>query len=285
MSTTLLGKKVGAASANVDAQGIKTVNIVYLVEATNDVSTDDVLATTGLPEDGDALTSDANCILSTKSARQTSKYHWEVTATYKTLTPGEWWTGEPGEWVDPFNSAPQYEFDTIAYDEEAHKDINGQVICNSAGHPFERPIVIRKTAVVCRITICQPTFDIQLARDYGGTVNSDPWNTIPAGQVLCDGIRGVREYMLPWTFWRVTYTFIVKADWKEHRLDEGPFWRETNGAVKWTHALDGTDKSTELKLLNGTGGPLTAQQIANGDRIYLDFDVRESKMFAGVLPK
>jgi hypothetical protein len=110
-------------------------------------------------------------------------------------------------------------------------DLNGAAILNSAGDPFDPPVIVDDSRLVCRVTRNELSYPLNAALAYKDAVNSDAFlSIIVAGAPIAPGLVKMAnigaDLVNPLTgrfrYWRVTYEMHVQLrGWQPKVLDAG----------------------------------------------------------------
>jgi hypothetical protein len=178
--------------------------------------------------------------------------------------------------VDPLNKPADVELDHDHFDRPVIRDVDGNLICNSAGDPFNPPIRRDDSRPVLTVVKNYPApFDMNLADDFRDTINITPFFGRPPGTVKCRAPRAARLFhSVIGEYYRVTLQFDFNRDgWNARPLDEG--FRYASGG-QLVPALSGNALATEPVLLDGSGGLLAV----GGDPMFHDYQIYEGRDFA-----
>ena len=143
-----------------------------------------VLQAAALPFLGQPYPNDPSSYCNSLRARNegASPYFWTVTATY---------SNEREASDSPLDDPIEYQWATEQFQEVADTDRNGQGIVNSAGDPFDPPIMrdnSRRTVTITSNEAFVPTWILS----YQDAVNSDAINvdglSVSAGQAKCQQV-------------------------------------------------------------------------------------------------
>jgi hypothetical protein len=157
-------------------------------------------------------------------------------------------------------------------------DANGIPILNSAGDPFDRPPEGTFYTTFIEVRRNQPFYDLAIAVQYAGKINSDNV-TIPGvgtllpGQMLCHGIEPTSEYSNGDPYVNVATKLELAAgveqdgdklwDGFKYRILDAGYngWYDDSGTLKpgpfWTTTPVAGPSSSPV-LLDGTGKPRNA---------------------------
>jgi hypothetical protein len=133
---------------------------------------------------------------------------------------------------DPLVARPKISFTSTRFQIPAETDINDEPVVNSAGDPFDPPIMLDQTRPFMTIVRNEPYFSPLLAKDYHNALNDATWFGRPELEWKCLDITG-EEAQDPDgnRYWVVTYQFELNADtWVVEPLDIG--MREINSSGK-----------------------------------------------------
>jgi hypothetical protein len=247
-----------------------TANVYYMVRSDDaDLSFLDALDATGIPEVGD-LFLDTNVPLSSKNATvQQDLCHWIVVCNYGV----EQDEGGGSSSTDPLEDPPDINishevYETaaqFAYDSGGRTDPD-KAIVNSAGDPFDPPLVQENSVLVISVTRNEVDYD---------SGSSSLVNTINSGSVSiggvsipekCGRIRNIGGRTLTDSngdqYWSITYEIEVRFEGQKKKLlDLGYYFLE--GEKKQPIQIkdgvlgyfgENNDPVTEPQLLNGEGG-------------------------------
>lgn len=172
---------------------------------------------------------------------------WLVTAEYGPLNVLEFSVQAP------LDQRPTIRFDKEVFQEPATKDIDDEPVVNSAGDPFDPPIMLDRRWPIMQIVRNEPSYSPLLANDYCGTINNAEWFGRPAKEWKCLDITG-EEAVDPdgHRYWVVSYVFQLKRDtWVERVMDVG------------YNELD--DDDNRIKILDKNGSPVGSPWPLNED--------------------
>jgi hypothetical protein len=115
--------------------------------------------------------------------------------------------------ISPLLRPPKIRWGTNRYQRVWQKDLDGKVVANSAGDPFDPPVTTDDDRPVLTVTRCMATFDIGVAYQYRNAVNSDVFMGAQPGQLKIVGtITGESAFENNLFFWDVTGSFEFNAD-------------------------------------------------------------------------
>ncbi len=213
---------------------------------------------------------------SQKQARQADGNNgefWEVTCSY-TLNNGA---------LYPWNEPPVYSFSTNTTDVCCEFDLsNNKAIRNSAGCPFDPPVMATRYEATLQVTKNLLSFSAGVAMQYVGAVNSSDFYGAERGYCMCVGIPATSQTYIDENtnvrtpYWTVQYLFAFRNQfsWQPKVLDAGFLKKTGDGLVPIT--IGGREPSTPVPL-NGSGEPL--EDPDSDDPHYLDFKVYPEKNF------
>lgn len=238
-----------------------------------------VLTASSLPFLGQAHPNDLSSYCNSLTATNVGEtpFLWIVTATYSNEREGS---------ASPLDDPIEYEWSTEQYQEVADRDASGQGIVNSAGDPFDPPIMRDVSRLAVTITSNQAFVPLWIIT-YQDAVNSSTCGidglTIAAGQAKCQSISvsGQRERNgFPYRIVRLTI-HINKDGWKRSQLDAGFRERDDENKLKLiTSESDGGQPPGPV-LLDGNGAAIL--DPSPGDAVFLEFDLYTELDF-GALP-
>jgi len=237
-----------------------------------------VLQAAALPFLGQPYPNDPSSYCNSLRARNegASPYFWTVTATY---------SNEREASDSPLDDPIEYQWATEQFQEVADTDRNGQGIVNSAGDPFDPPIMrdnSRRTVTITSNEAFVPTWILS----YQDAVNSDAINvdglSVAAGQAKCQqvSVSPIRQRN-DVTFRIVTLTIHLNNDgWGFKILDQGFRERDDDNKLQQiTNEADGSEPTAPV-LLDGSGKAQTDPTVASA--VFLDYDIYPSLSFAAL---
>jgi len=237
-----------------------------------------VLQAAALPFLGQPYPNDPSSYCNSLRARNegASPFFWTVTATY---------SNEREASDSPLDDPIEYQWATEQFQEVADTDRNGQGIVNSAGDPFDPPIMrdnSRRTVTITSNEAFVPTWILS----YQDAVNSDAINvdglSVSAGQAKCQqvSVSPIRQRN-DVTFRIVTLTIHLNNDgWGFKILDQGFRERDDDNKLQQiTNEADGSEPTAPV-LLDGSGKAQTDPTVASA--VFLDYDIYPSLSFAAL---
>lgn len=180
---------------------------------------------------------------------------WTITVNY-----GRW----PSESHDtnPLMEPYEVSWDFQQFERPTDYDVFNQPVVNSAGFPFEEPVMIDDSRPVLTVTRNELVFNYALANYYKDSVNLDPFFGAPPYCVKCSSISSQRVYdqwMLSHLgtpfYWKTTYQFHFRVDgvgFKTILLDQGLKEFDTTTGKHKNIMINGTPVSAPHPL-NGSG--------------------------------
>lgn len=154
-----------------------------------------------------------------------SDYVWEVVCTYSSkLEKGDRRPDQQNE--NPTLRPPEVSFGTDRVARPFEYDRLGYPVQNSAGQPFDPPLMTDEKILTIRVSKNQTTYNQGYYTDFIDSVNSDKWMGFLRGQVKCVDIRADLQWESSYPYWRVTYQFHAK----KARIPKK--WRFANPAEK-----------------------------------------------------
>lgn len=203
---------------------------------------------------GDEHPQDAEALCSTITAEPDGREMgaWVVTVTYSTPS------GSATQSLDPFDRPADVEWDAQEMQVQFERDIEGRVVRNSAGDPFDPPVMVDAAYHVFRHSANYPSFDLGLAKQYRYAVNSDPFLTFAPGHALMRPWRAQLVYEGRTPYVRVAREILLRDDiaWNDVGiLDQGFKVRQSDGSLAHYRDSTGTETATPV-LLDGNGHKL-----------------------------
>lgn len=194
---------------------------------------------------------------------------WKVTTDY-----GPW---DPRDAENPLDAPYEIDWSFAQFESIADVDVNGFAVVNSAGDPFDPPVVRDDSRPVLTVTRNErlDAFDAAVAYSYRDTINADDFMGAGPHQVKVATISARRAYHPACgLYWVVTYVFHFNEDgWDKVILDQG--LRYVSNATLRNASING-QSATAPVLLDGAGGILSPGAPA----AYLTFQVYKESTFA-----
>lgn len=185
---------------------------------------------------------------------------------------------DPAQYENPLLLPPLvevgYDVDQIAFEKDfADPPVS---ILNSAGQAFDPPPTRSEYCVRLTVQRNRLTFDLDMAAEYGDSVNSTDWHltgdySILARRAKCIGISARQAYTNSTGYWVVTYEFSLRLrPWNPVEiLDQGLAYRDDDGELIIAKDFNG-DAVTFPVNLNGSGQRLV-ETVSWNDPVYLEF--------------
>jgi len=278
MTGTLLGEWAERRTA-VNNRGQRKYSRTFKIEsdATSDTAFD-IGSVAGLPVLGDAFPDDANAYCKQISVSCQAGYkYWTVQCDYDDTYDNSGST--------PANDDIQISWSSELFQRPAWKDKDGNGVLNSAGDPFNPPVMMDDHRTVCRImknVTTVPTYVLT----FPNVVNSSAFTI--------DGVTVAQRYAKisnvavsevkrrnGTTYRSVTVEMQIRnTEWDFEILDAG--FREVDGTdrIRITNT-DGTD-ITDPALLDGAGNKIDDPEPA--DAVFETFRVYREDSYIGNIP-
>jgi hypothetical protein len=183
---------------------------------------------------------------------ETNRVIWFVAIEYTdTLDNGDGDLDQPpgNNNPNPTDDTPYWEFDSGDGTKFTNRDIDGNLITNTAGDPPE-PIAVFDPHPVVNFHRNEASFTWATTRQYTAKVNSSTWNGAPAKTVLCRKIRATQRWRNGIPYYAVVYQFEFKD------LEEG--WQHLLSSLGYRQKVESTgdgETSTELVPIYVNGEP------------------------------
>lgn len=301
------------------AGGQKRVTRLWLVETDSPLDHSmTALTAPGLPQLYDPLEENNALKVVGRFPRRhpQSRKAWHVECEYSTnyrerddnpftQKPEIEWDAEPFDEPLPGAAANDYTIDTPTPEGDGKRVVQenqfawGTGILNSAGDPFDPPPTIPNYLPVVHFTRNEETFDARLALLYGNTTNKTPWNGLANRQALLRPIKATHQVHVSdkfdqpdIAFWRVRYTFVLKADtWDLALLNIGKRYlsaspNNNQGTVPLRKYFRDLDGKPEMGLLKEDGTRYKRQGEDGGPEepkpTFVIYQVRRAVDFAGL---
>lgn len=215
-------------------------------------------------------------------ARAIGPLLFEVEVSYK-IGRAESWQGEENPLTSPLDEPPERSWGFVVSEIPAQQDINGKVIENSSGEPFDPPITVQVYDLTYRVIRNEGAFDAVLATLYIGTVNSDYFGGFAPRTVKCTEISAREVRIGQFTFYQVAYEFILRTDtWVRKIVDEGMSkitGVNDDGTPKTENIKDDKgNQVTEPRKLDGSGNVLPK----DAPKELLDFTMYKEMPFSNL---
>lgn len=186
---------------------------------------------------------------------------------------------DPETTTSPLDEPEEVSWDGVTFEVPVDYDADGTAIVNSAGDPYDPPVIREDDRPVLTIVRNELEFDPDLSDLYRGSTNSATFFGRAAGTVKMLPIRAQRLWSANLQlnngfYWRVTYTFHINKDgWKKKLLDQG--YQEVVSGNRKKILVDGLPVSSP-QLLNGSGAKLAV----GGTPVYKEFTVHKPRDFS-----
>lgn len=199
---------------------------------------------------------------------------WVVTASYDTDHPDP-----DANNPDPMARPVSYKLSCIKYSKPLLKDLNDDVIQNSAFIPFNPPVERDESRFQITVTVNRLSVDFPTYAATVDTVNYTTWHDFPAQTLRVVNLEVSPKTEHDLNFWEVTWTLETApglAPWNPVKiLDQGQYVIDT-GTGGWRQVRDAFGQPLDNVLLDGTG----AQLAQGADPVYLEFQVYETSDFS-----
>jgi hypothetical protein len=241
-----------------------------------------------LPQVGDphpqalALDPDTNVLLRRKRYQeQDVQKKWVVECEYNTGAP------DPSlQAQDPLDEPPDIKYGQERVDVAVQYDLDGNLVVNSAGDPFESGLLLEDALPVVTITDNVRTFGVSDQTQYLLKCNVLPMWGQPAGAVLCTTYGASRQYRNGVVYWQrssswklmsALQTILTGGNWQfANIVDAG--YRQLVGGMRQNITSPGGQQLSRPSLLNGAGAVQTAAMPV---LVYRTFTVRTAVDFGG----
>jgi hypothetical protein len=224
--------------------------------------------------------SDAGSFVQSIEARETGDLLagmgllWHVTVQYDGVDP----TQDGAADDNPLNKPVEWTYGTNRFERVVDKDVNGTAVLNTAGQPFDPPLVIDDSRPVIQATRNEATFSPAAAYAYKDVVNSAAWFGGAAKTWKCNAITARDAWHgTAGKYYVVDYEFEYNPNtWQKTILNHGLF-EKVSGALKPILA-DGIPVSQPVPL--ASNGTKIAASSLPGSAVWLTFDVYQSVAFS-----
>ncbi|SIO60126.1 hypothetical protein SAMN05444166_6276 [Singulisphaera sp. GP187] len=183
--------------------------------------------------------------------------------------------------ADPVDRQPQVSWDEEQYQEAITEDVNGKPIVNSAGDPFDPPVMKDRSRPILVLIRNEPSYDPALAHSFQDKINSTPFFGADPEYVKVKKITPQRAFNpdIGW-YWVVTYNFVFNdKPWKSRVPNLGFRRLDPSNSQKKIEITDEYgQKISSPWPLSLTGQPLPKD--SNAKAVTLEFDVHEKIDFA-----
>lgn len=282
MTATLQGEQAEGRKAK-NTRGQRSYTRVFKVESDSTSDTAfDVGSATGLPVIGDAFPDDANAFCKSISVSCQAGYkHWLVTCEYDD-------TYEIDNASTPADDETRISWTSELFQREAWQDKDGNGVLNSAGDPFNPPVMRDDHRTVCRI--------VKNATSVPAYVLTFP-NVVNSAAFTIDGVSVGQRYAKisnvavsevrrrnGTAYREVTIEMQIRNQaWDFEILDAGFRRLDPSDSTKRILCVDDDGVAvTEPALLDGSGA-----QVANPgptNAVYESFRVYSEANYVGTIP-
>lgn len=192
------------------------------------------------------------------SADSDDSLNWVITVTYKKLANA---TDDSEDSEDsPLDDKAEISWDFQQYEENVEFDQAGKAIKNSAGDPFQNPIVRDRSRAVLTVVQNEAQYSVNTALTYGDTINNNTFMSCPRYTLLCKPPKAKKIFSTAVKigyYWQVTYEFHLNPQgWLKRVLDAGLYEKRQDPSAQ-----------NQLKLvpiLDDHGMPVTVAKPLNG---------------------
>lgn len=124
---------------------------------------------------------------------------------------------------NPLDAPPEVSWTFAQFERPVDQDVNGNPIVNTAGDPFDPPLMRDDSRPVLEIVRNEPSFDPNLAKGYKDRVNTDVFFDQAPGTVKVANITGRRKYNQNiGLYYEVKYEFAFQDEgWSSNVLNAG----------------------------------------------------------------
>lgn len=125
---------------------------------------------------------------------------------------------------NPLEARTEHKWSFAEDEVPVDQDANGNFIGNTAGDPFDPPMMTTESRLILQISRNEPVFFAATALYYKGKVNADMFYESPPGTVRIANITGEDFWnsSLAAVVWRVTYEFHFRPQgWRKYILNAG----------------------------------------------------------------
>ncbi len=209
--------------------------------------------------------SDAGALVTNRDFKRRSgaRHIWDVEIEYSTKSL------EPGQQNDnPTERPPDVAWESERVEEVADLDRNGNPILNTAGQPYDPPLMRDYKLRTLVYTRNEPTFDWSLSLDYEDTINSSTFLGKPAFTWRVLDIDARRAFEEGELFWVVTYRLQYKRrGWKRKVMSLG-FKDKDGKEILDEHG----NRPSEPWKLDANGDPIKAAGAPGHTQTFEIFD-------------
>jgi hypothetical protein len=221
-----------------------------------------------------------------------SPLHWVVTASYSTQYLSKQEKDEQN-YPNPVDRPAKFTWSSAKYNKPMVKDINGSMIVNSAGDPFDPPAEAdrsRWTVSITKNVYAVPSIII----DYTDAINSGSFTiqSLPVAaqvaKIMSINIGEEQSAQIAEdseiTYFAFSYTMEFRPEtWKLELLDQGFRSFDPNDATKRVHIKDDAVPAkfvTKPWPLDGSGAKLANPSTSNA--VSKKFDIYNAKDFSSL---
>lgn len=252
---------------------------------------------------GEGFPTDTGSFCRSINARQAGKYTlWEITVEYDSVSPDG---KDPSEQhPNPTLRPPNWRVDFERYKEAVKVDLDSKPVVNSANDAFLPPYEINRTQVKYTYETNLPSFDVNQAFKYIGTINKDPWYKFGINHqkhsVMFDNVTAHEEFENGIKYVKAVYTLMVRLKWIEEEnkyvgawhpvliLDEG-YYEKGSGGSQEAKKKPIRDKSGAIKttptLLDGDGKVKAPGEDGTITPVYREFKFYKEVDFTQIIPE
>jgi hypothetical protein len=208
---------------------------------------------------------------------------WTVTVEYGWYSVNEVGGGPE---INPLLMPIDVSWEFKDYEHVVMMDIDGKPVLNSAGDPYDPPLIINVPNQIMTVVRNEATYSVPLAYLYRNSINSGSFAGQSAFFAKCFGItpKNVFNPNIGW-YYQVTYQFEFmnprnSADgkgFKKTELDRGLRIKDPKDATKLIHVVLNSVPITQPVLLDGTGKqlPIGGTAVFNDFRVFPELDFGE----------
>lgn len=187
---------------------------------------------------------------------------WLVTANYTNAS-------EPNQ-DNPLDRPLLINISSQKYEQAVIKDRDGKGIVNTAGDPFDPPLMMDGTRIFLSLTKNFADYNFDLAGAYCDSLNASLYYGFAAEKLKMDGYHASRQFEQDTLFWTVTADFAFRREgWQLQPLNAG-LRRKAGSARQKCTDDDGQPVQTPVPL-SSAGGQISDPTVDNV--VYLAFDV------------
>lgn len=261
-----------------DVSGERQYSRVFRVITNNKFDTAVEATVTGTPIIGNLFPSD------------NTAFCQRVTATQETFSPTVWivtcsFSNKRQITTNPLSDPTEFTWSSEQFQRPYFKDRSGEAILNSAGDPFDPPVIgddSRVSVTMTRNVSTVPSWFLQIGDKLNSSFVTIDGIGVVAERAKIQKVSAGKQQVRNNTGFRTISTTMHVQDksWQKSILDAG--MREKDGTDR-KHILNSKDK-TKVSApvpLDGSGNAITDPTPANA--VYKDFDIYETFNF-NILP-